>query len=199
MKTRTAILYLVSLALFGSPAFGRSPQGAAKQDGESSAKPAPETRPAAPKIDPVKEANIRKLLEMTGASTIGTQMMDNMQKNLRQFMTASLPPGDYRDKLIDLFAEKFKSKADAKLLVDSTVQIYDKFLSDEDIKGLIQFYSTPLGKKMVGVLPQLSTEAQTVASQWGQNIGQQSMLEVLAEHPDLAKALEDASKGARQQ
>jgi hypothetical protein len=31
---------------------------------------------------------------------------------------------------------------------------------------------------------------------WGEELGRQSMIEVLAEHPELAKEMEDASKAA---
>ena len=35
------------------------------------------------------------------------------------------------------------------------VPIYDKHWTDEDVKGLILFYETPLGQKMITVLPQV--------------------------------------------
>ena len=62
------------------------------------------------------------------------------------------------------------------------------------MKGLIQFYQTPLGQKTISVLPELTGEMAEAGKQWGQQLGRQSMQEVLTEHPDLASALEAASK-----
>jgi len=125
------------------------------------------------------------------------QVMDGMQKNIKPMMMNMLPPGEYRDKLIDLFFEKFRSKADVQVLINLTVEKYDKYLSEEEIKALIQFYSTTLGQKTLSVLPQLMVELQGESMKWGQDLGRQSMIEVLSEHPELRKALEDASQSAK--
>jgi hypothetical protein len=70
---------------------------------------------------------------------------------------------------------------------------YDKYLTDDEIKGLIAFYQTPLGQKTLTVLPQLTIELQTKGLEAGEQAGRESMQEVLAEHPDLARSLEDAA------
>jgi hypothetical protein len=124
------------------------------------------------------------------------QVMDNMQKTLKPVLTNSFPPGEYREQLVDLFFEKFRSKLDTKRLVDMAVVRYDEQFSDEDIKGLLSFYGTPLGQKAVSVLPKLTIELQQDGQALGQKMGRDSMVEVLAEHPELAKALQDAAHGA---
>ena len=158
--------------------------------------PPPAVAPAASaKIDPAKEADIRRLLEATGTTTLMQQVMDNMQKSLKPVLTNSFPPGEYREKLVDLFFEKFRSKLDTKRLVDLAVARYDEQFSDEDIKRLIAFYETPLGQKAVSALPKLTIELQQDGQSLGQQMGRESMIEVLAEHPELAKALQDAGQG----
>ena len=143
-----------------------------------------------------KQANIRRLLELTGAGSLATQAMDEMEKNIRPLITNSLPPGDYREKLVDLFFEKFRSKRDPQQLVELIVPIYDKYYTDEEINGLIQLYQTPLGKKMLTVLPKIMAESQAAGGKWGEELGRQSMMEVLEEHPEMQKAIEDAKKNA---
>ncbi len=150
---------------------------------------------SAAKVDSEKEAAIRKLFEIQGTRKSMGQVMAGMTENMKPMLSKMLPPGEYQDKLIRLFFEKFQSKLKTDDLLDLTIPIYDKYLSKEDIDGLAQFYQTPLGKKMISVLPQLLIESQTAAMNLGEQIGRQSMLEVLAEHPDLEKALEEA--GAR--
>ena len=157
------------------------------------------TTAATPKIDPQKEADIRHLMEVTGASNLATQVMGNMEKNVRPLMTNALPPGDYREQLVELFFQKYHQKRDPNKIVDMAVPVYDKYYSDDEIKGLIQFYSTPLGKKALTVMPQLMGELQNAGSDYGKDLGRQCMLEVLAEHPEMAKALEEAGKAQQPQ
>jgi hypothetical protein len=160
--------------------------------------PAPAAGPAdqPPKIDPAKTADIRQLMEVVGVKALMIQMMDTMGDTIRPLMTNALPQGEYREKLVDLFFVKFKSKADTQQLLDSIVPLYDKHFSAEEIKGLIQFYQTPLGQKTAKVMPELMAESQEQGRKWGETLGRESMLEVLSEHPELEKAMEDAGKSA---
>ncbi|HET8826033.1 MAG TPA: DUF2059 domain-containing protein [Terriglobales bacterium] len=153
---------------------------------------------AATKIDPAKEADIRRLLEVTGAAGLATQMMDQMEHGIRPLMTNSLPPGEYREKLVELFFEKFKSKIDSNQLTALIIPIYDKHYTQAEIKSLIQFYESPLGRKVATSMPQVLAESQAAGGQWGQQIGRDSMIEVLQEHPDLRQALENAKGTPRQ-
>ncbi|PYU14454.1 MAG: hypothetical protein DMG37_07445 [Acidobacteria bacterium] len=150
---------------------------------------------ASVRVDPEKEAAIRKLFEIQGTRSSMVQVLAGMSENMKPTLSKMLPPGEYQDKLIPLFFEKFQGKMKTGDLMDLMVPIYDRYLTKEDVNGLAQFYQTPLGKKMLSVLPQLVIETQTAAMNMGQELGRQAMMEVLTEHPDLQKALEDA--GAR--
>lgn len=152
---------------------------------------------ATPKIDPAKEADIRRLLEVTGAKALAIQSMGEMSQSLKPMLTNSLPPGEYREKLVDLFFEKFMAKANAANLLDLAIPEYDKGFTREEIQGLIQFYQTPLGKKAITVLPQLMSDLQKKGRKWGEDIGRQSMIEVLAEHPEFQQQIAEAKKAAQ--
>jgi hypothetical protein len=152
----------------------------------------PATQPQ--KIDPARAADIRQLLDVVGTKALMSQMMDTMVDDIKPLLAKALPPGEYRERLIDLFFVKFKSKADPQQLVESIVPLYDKYLSAEEIKGLIQFYQTPLGQKTVTVIPKVMAESQEQGRKWGEELGRESMIEVLTEHPELKKAMEDAGK-----
>ncbi len=144
-------------------------------------------------IDPVKEKDIRRLMQVAQMNSLVNQLMDGMVANIKPVMMESLPAGDYRSKLIDLFFEKFRSKADPQDLIGMAIPLYDKYFTDEEIKGLIKFYETPLGQKAISALPQLTVEMQEAGQKWGENLGRDSMREVLAEHPDLAEAMKTAA------
>ena len=199
MRIGITIPVLLVSALSPVHASARARQSAATQATSSPQKSPPVSAANSSgeaQIDPAKEIDIRKLLEVTGGAGLAKQMMDGMEGNMKPLLARSLPPGEYRDQLVELFFEKFKSEADAKQLTNQLIPIYNRYLSDEDIKGLIQFYQTPLGQKAINILPKLSTEAQSAGMRWGQDLGRQAMNQVLAEHPELAKALQEAQKTA---
>jgi uncharacterized protein len=166
-----------------------SPPSTVQQTGQ-----APPAQTEEKKIDPQKEADIRKLLDLMGTTGLMQQILQNSEKSLRPLMANALPAGEYRDKLLDLFFAKFQSELKTQSLIDLAVPVYDKYFSDEDIKGMIQFYQTPLGQKAVKTMPQLMNELSQAGRKMGEDIGRRSMLEVMAEHPELEKAMEDAGK-----
>lgn len=138
-------------------------------------------------------------MDLNRFTVLAAQMMEGMEKSIKPLMVSSLPQGEYREKLIDLFFAKFQSKISSAQLLDLAIPIYDKYYTPEEIKGLIQFYETPLGQKLTSVQPKMSAELQDVGRKWGEGLGRDSMLEVFSEHPELAKALDSAKKGTQPQ
>ena len=198
MKTAAALVLLWATPLAWSQNTTVAQQAPAKTapvttQSEAPAKAQEQASKTAVKINPEKEAAIRKLFEIQGTKKSMEQVFAGMRENMKPSLAKMLPPGEYQDKLIPLFFEKFQTKLKTDDLLDLIVPIYDKYLSKEDIDGLAQFYQTPVGKKLNSVLPQLTVEIQTTAMNMGQELGRQAMVEVLAEHPELQKALQDAS------
>jgi hypothetical protein len=189
------LLGLASFAQSGSKPAPAKPPAAASATAQSATA---QTAATQTKIDPAKEADIRRLLEVSGAKKLVTQTMASMTTSIRPVLSNSLPPGEYREKLIDLFFAKFQTKADSAQLIDLAVPLYDKYFSQDEIKGLIRFYETPLGQKSLSVLPQLMGEMSEIGRKWGEQAGRDSMQEVLTEHPEMQQALEAAGKAAQQ-
>jgi tetratricopeptide (TPR) repeat protein len=53
-------------------------------------------------------------------------------------------------------------------LFDLMVQIYNNHFSHKEIKGLLEFYQTELGKKAIRVMPQLMNDSMIAGQQWAQ-------------------------------
>lgn len=154
---------------------------------------------ASQKANPQEEDDIRRLFKLTGTAAVGMQAFHNTEDNMRSLMTKALPPGAYREKLITLFFQKVNSKVNAQTFYNLLIPIYERNFTDDDIKDLIRFYQTPVGQKYVKALPEVSAEIHATASGWGEKLGRESMSEVLSEHPELKKALEEATKKEQQQ
>jgi len=54
---------------------------------------------------------------------------------------------------------------------DYFVPIYDKYYSHKEIKALIDFYKTDLGRKTINVLPYITQESMMAGQKWGESIG----------------------------
>ena len=93
MKKYTVTILAVLLVAFGPISIHAQNRQAASTNraAQQKAQPVAQT-----KIDPAKEADIRKLLDITGAKTIASQSMDAMLMNIKPLLADSLPPGEYR-------------------------------------------------------------------------------------------------------
>jgi hypothetical protein len=190
------------IAPFTTAARGTTPRTQDKKPAPvAPAKAAPAQAPSANSagsVDPAKEAAIRKMFEVMGTTKMMQQVLAGMSGNMKPMLMSSLPAGDYREKLTDLFFEKFRSKLRVEQLLDLTVPIYAKYFSKEEIEGLTRFYQTPLGRKALSVLPQTVVEIQTESMKMGETLGREAMTEVLEEHPDLKIALEEAAASPKE-
>jgi hypothetical protein len=151
------------------------------------------TKPATT-ISPEKEAAIRKLFIASAVKESMQKMLAGSLENAKPSLMKMLPPGDYQEKLINLFLERFQQKMKLDEMLDLLVPIYDKYFSKEDIEGITKFYETPAGKKALLRLTDVMLESQAVGMKYGEEAGKQAMTEVLAEHSEIQKALEEASK-----
>jgi len=106
-----------------------------------------------------KRDDIIKLLDMTGTKSQFTQMIDLMLADMQS--TTPAP---------DEFWTKFKAGLKAESFIEMLIPIYDKYLSHDDIKKMIQFYESPVGKKLVSITPQLTQDSYSVGEKWGQKL-----------------------------
>jgi hypothetical protein len=190
MKTRRFAVFL----LLGGLAFAQN----SPSSGAGATEPATKA-PAVPgKIDPAKEADIRKLMALTGVEKLTMQALGGMESGLKPTLMNALPPGEYRAQLVSLFLVKFRAKVSAAA-IETSIPFYDKYFSDEEIRQIIAFYETPIGKKTVSVLPQLMAEAMEASQGMAGQLSRDCMIEVLAEHPDLKQAMEQAGQSSKSQ
>lgn len=126
-----------------------------------------------------KVRDIKRLLELTGAGGLGVQLGEQQMEQLRPLFS-TLPP-EVRDKVLRAFEEEMRKELTAEKLIELVIPIYDKHLTAEDVRGLIAFYETPLGRKVVEVLPQISREAFERGAARGGEIGEGVLAKLLAD------------------
>ncbi len=56
-------------------------------------------------------------------------------------------------------------------LMEIYIPIYKKYLTEDDLKELITFYKTPVGRKYAEYTPIIVQESMIAGQEWGQKIG----------------------------
>lgn len=126
---------------------------------------------SAGEIAPEFRSDIDRLLKMTGAEALGLQVgvaISNQIIDTLSRKNPEIPPKAIeaiKDEIGQVFAEEMPK------LMAEIVPIYAKNFTHEDIKGLIAFYSTPLGQKSIKVMPTVVNECMQAGQAWGQGLG----------------------------
>jgi hypothetical protein len=115
-----------------------------------------------PPESPTKMQDIRKLMALTGSEQLGQQVLDGMFQQLKQ----ALP------NVPDKFWQQLRQQININEMLDQMAPIHDKYLTHEEVKELIKFYETPLGRKLVSVTPKISEESTLAGQKWVMGVGQ---------------------------
>ena len=114
--------------------------------------------------DAAKLADIQKLMNLTGAANLGVQAADQMIASMKGAMP-TVP---------DKFWTEFRKELNADELVSLIIPVYDKHLTQAELKELIKFYETPVGKKMIAVMPAITAESIQIGQQWGMEVARRA-------------------------
>lgn len=115
-------------------------------------------------------ATLEKMMQVSGSLEAGSKVVAQIATYFKQNMPEV--PEAYWDK----FVAKWNMQAET-LLVDIYVPIYQKYLTLEDLDAILAFYESPVGKKLAGSTPAITSEGM----QAGQLLGQQLVQEVMQE------------------
>jgi hypothetical protein len=132
----------------------------------SAADPAPAApTPAAPAeaVAPNKEDDIRTLMALTGAGKIGTQFIEQMMASFKE---------TYPD-VPASFWTAFAAEINADALIDKLLPVYEKHLTQDDIRQLIAFYRSPIGQKMIAAMPRITRDSMQIGQDWGRQVAEQ--------------------------
>ena len=113
---------------------------------------------SSPDIPSEKEQAIRKLMEMIGTADLGVQVSQQLLSQIRPAFP-QVPES--------LWTEVAESLDPAEL-TGLAIPIYDRHFTMEELQALIDFYTTPVGQKVVKKLPLVAQESNAIGQQWGE-------------------------------
>jgi hypothetical protein len=154
---------------------------------QTSVAPPAQASDSAKQQQDAKRAEIRKLIELTGAANVSTEAMRHIIAPIRT---------SYPD-VPDAFWDTFLKEVHPDELIDLVVPIYDRYYTLDEIHDLTRFYESPVGQKTIKVLPKLSAEAIDAGQQWGQTITDRAMRKLRQKGYDTSSLHEPSSPAAR--
>lgn len=114
------------------------------------------TSALAESADPKKTAAIHRLLEVTGAIAMGSQMVDQLLAIQAQAQPA-IPAQVWAD---------IREEIDFSEFEPAMVHIYDKHFSTAEIEGLLAFYESDIGRSFIEKQPAIVQDSMAAGQAW---------------------------------
>ena len=139
-------------------------------------------------IDPAKEADIRSLMELVGARDLVQDGANSAIEQSREKLLATVPNNDKGQAFVNAFAASYQKKFDVDQVTNQLVMFYDKHFTDDEIKGLLQFYGSPLGQKVAAEMPKINREAQAVIRAANTKAAKDALAELKQQNPEIGQS-----------
>lgn len=120
-----------------------------------------------------KREDIRQLMVSTGGSKIAMQFAASVTQNLSKALKAARPDVPERvfsivnSELIALFEERLAAPGG---MIERVIPIYDKYFTHAEVRELLAFYRTPIGRRAIEVLPKVVGESMAAGQAWGKSL-----------------------------
>ena len=139
-------------------------------------------------IDPAKEADIRSLMELVGAHDLVQDGANTAIEQSREKLLATVPNNDKGQAFVNAFAASYQKKFNVDQVTDQLVGIYDKHYTEDEIKGLLQFYGSPLGQKVAAEMPKIGRETQAAVRTAGSKAAKEALAEMKQQNPEIGQS-----------
>src|ERR1700740_882103 len=148
-------------------------------------------------VDPAKDADIRALLDLVGARD---QVQDSVRLTAEQYrenLLASVPNNEKGQAFVNTTLNEYVKRYDVDRVNEQLVVLYDRHYSDEEIKGLLQFYGSPLGQKVAAESPKIFREIQETTRSEAAKAVRDALQQAKLENPGVGQNAHLTNNGQR--
>lgn len=129
---------------------------------------------AAEDLSPAKKTDIKKLLDVTGSLEMSKNMSEAVVNQMSQALKKARP--DVPPETFDIIHDEVNKTISEAMVakggfIDLMIVLYHRYYTHEDIKGLLKFFQSPLGKKASSLGPVMSQEGFAIGQRWGESLG----------------------------
>ncbi len=131
---------------------------------------APGAALADPELTASKRADIKALLEVTGALQVGQQMSELMVAQMTETLKEARP--DIEPRMYDVLRDEVNSAVAESIpaFAELIIPVYHRHFTHGEIRELLAFYQTELGRKTIAVMPLVIQDSMRVGQQWGRSL-----------------------------
>jgi hypothetical protein len=133
------------------------------------ATPAAAQAPALPQVSPASLLIAKQIMQIKDIQQLFNPMVAGViQKTRDTLLQTNLMWQKDLDETAILVARQFAPRAGD--LVDATARIYASHFTEQELRDLLAFYSSPLGKKTITEEPKVLNEAVVYANDWADDL-----------------------------
>jgi hypothetical protein len=137
-------------------------------------------------LDRAKEADIRSLMELVGARDAVQEATTRGSEQFRENLVSSIPDSERGQQFVNAFVADYQKKFNPNDVTNRMVEIYGKHFTAEDIKGLLQFYGSPLGQKFAAEMPKVLAETQAANRAEGTRVAKEVLQDLRKQYPGVS-------------
>src|SRR5215472_7710054 len=116
-------------------------------------------------------SDIEKLMQWTGSAQLATQMVSTLIAQIVDGMKTSQPNIPDRAVAIArevLDTELTKAFSGPQSMMPQIAAAYARHFTQEDIRAMVAFYESPIGRKMFQTMPVIVQESMAIGQRWAQ-------------------------------
>jgi uncharacterized protein len=132
-------------------------------------------------VDPAALALAKDVMVAAGAAQQFESVVPMMMGQMANAMASSAPPDKAQiiKDVMKMMTPKFIERKQE--LLDQVAVIYAQNLSMDDMKGVLAFYNSPTGKKLIASQPTIQQQSMLVGQAWGQKLGMEMQQDIVNE------------------
>jgi uncharacterized protein len=142
--------------------------------------PAAAQAPAGPQPSPASLLMAKQIVEIKGVQNIFAPLVRGVVDKTRDmFMQTNFMWSKDLNEVAAIEEKKFAPRVSE--LVDATARIYATHFTEPELKQLLTFYQSPVGRKALVEEPRVVQESMASAGSWGDNLSQEVIADMRQE------------------
>ena len=135
-------------------------------------------------VESSKADDIKHLIEVSGSDQMAAEWVSEFGNQLKNALSQSSSSPERSQQIVGAFIQKLSDRFSAEWK-DLLVGIYDRHLSQEEVKELIKFYESPLGRRLKDAMPKITEESTQAGLKRGGELIQEILRGMADQFPEL--------------
>src|SRR5260221_2013061 len=105
----------------------------------------------------------------------------------REKLLETVPNDQQGQAFVNVVISGYEKKFDVDAVTDQLISVYDKHYTDDEVKGLLQFYGSPLGQEVAAEWPKIGREIQEAVPLFSGKAAKEALQAAKQENPGVGR------------